>query len=101
MHAMTGSWLTVKWVGVAITAIYLVLLLVVLVRFRRDLSRLRHGLIWPAVFGTLISVSIPSVFENAAVTRMCFIASSVLYLIGIAILLRGLAQQGSPGFDES
>jgi hypothetical protein len=101
MHAMTGSWLAVKWVGVAITAIYLVLSLVVLVRFRRNLSRLRNGLTWPAVLGVFISVSIPSVFENIAVTRVCFIASSLLYLVGIAILLRGLAQKDHQGLMKA
>jgi hypothetical protein len=53
MQAMTGPWLMVKWVGISIDAAYLLTLLVVFGRFRRDLSRLRGGLILPVVVGIL------------------------------------------------
>jgi len=93
MHAMTGSWLIVKWVGISITAGYLVLLLVVVMRFRRDLSRLRGGLILPAVLGVFISVSVPSIFEDVMIARICFVATCVLYIGGIVTLMRGLIQE--------
>jgi hypothetical protein len=93
MHAMTGSWLVVKWAGVAIAAAYLLLLLVVTVRFRRDLSRLRGGLILPAVLGVFISLSVPSIFEDVTVTRICFMAATSIYTAGIAILVKGLIEK--------
>ncbi len=93
MNAMTGSWLMVKWVGILIAVAYLVLLSLVFVRFRRDLSRLRRGLILPAVLGVFISVSVPSIFEDVVITRICFIVTHVIYISGITILLRGLVQK--------
>jgi hypothetical protein len=92
MHAMTSSWLIVKWVGISITAAYLTLLLVVVMRFRRDLSRLRGGLILPSV-GVFISVSVLSIFEDVTITRICFAVACVIYIGGIVILLRGLIQE--------
>jgi hypothetical protein len=93
MHAMTSSWLIVKWVGISITAAYLTLLVVVVMRFRRDLSRLRGGLILPSVLGVFISVSVPSIFEDVTITRICFAVACVIYIGGIVILLRGLIQE--------
>ncbi|MGA8154119.1 MAG: hypothetical protein WB952_24430 [Terriglobales bacterium] len=93
MHAMTGSWLIVKWMGISIAAVYLMLLLVVYMRFRRDLSRLRSGLILPAVLGVFISVSVPSIFEDVVITRVCFVVACAIYIGGIVILLRGLIQE--------
>ena len=96
MHAMTGPWMTVKWLGISIAAIYLVLLLIVIVRFRRDMSRLHHGF-WPAVLGPFVSVSIPSIFEDVTVARFCFVVTTAIYVGGIAILLRSLAQTNHQG----
>jgi hypothetical protein len=93
MHAMTGSWLIMKWVGISTAAAYLMLLIVVVMRFRRDLSRLRSRLILPAVFGVFISVSVPSIFEQVMITRICFVVACVMYIYGIATLLRGLVQE--------
>jgi hypothetical protein len=93
MHALTGPWLMVKWVGVSIAYAYLVLLLTVFIRFRRDLTRLRRWLIWPAVLGVFISSSVPYIFQDVTVTRVCFVAASVVYVGGIGILLTGLAQK--------
>jgi hypothetical protein len=93
MHAMTGSWLIVKWVGISIQVGYLMLLLVVFVRFRRDLSRLRGGLILPAVLGVFISAGVPSIFEDVVITRICFVVACVLYIGGIVTLMRGLIQE--------
>ena len=90
----------VKWVGVSIDAAYLLTLLVVLSRFSRDLSRLRGGLILPAVLGVFISVTVPSIFEAVVVTRICFIAATIIYLGGTAILLRGLVQKNQREFTE-
>ena len=93
MNAMTGSWLIVKWAGISITATYLLLMVFVLIRFRHDLLRLRHGSILPLVFGVFISVSVPSIFDDVMVARTCFIAAVVIYIGGIGILLRGLIQK--------
>ena len=87
----------VKWLGISIAAAYLLALVVVFIRFRRDLSRLRRGLIWPAVLGVFISASVPSIFEDVTVTRICFIAATIFYIGGIAILLRGLVQKNHEG----
>jgi len=87
----------VKWVGIAIAAAYLLTLVVAVIRFRRDLSRLRGGSILPAVLGVFISVSVPSIFEDVAVTRICFVAATTIYIGGIAILLRGLIQKNHEG----
>jgi hypothetical protein len=97
MNAMTGSWLIVKWVGISITAAYLLLMVLVCIRFRRDLSRLRHGLILPAALGVFISVSVPSIFGDVIVARTCFIAAVVIYIGGIGILLKGLVQKNHQG----
>jgi hypothetical protein len=94
---MTGPWLIVKWVGISISAAYLLLMVLVFVRFRRDLSRLRRGLTLPAVLGVFISVSVPSVFEDVLVSRLCFVAAVVIYAGGITILLRGLVQKNHQG----
>ena len=93
MHAMTGSWLLVKWAGITVAAIYIALFLVVLVRFRRDLSRLRGGLIMPAIIAVFVSSSVPSVFESVAIARICFVISCLVYVCGIGILTRGLIQK--------
>ena len=93
MHAMTGSWLIVKWIGISVAVAYLVLLVVVYVRFRDDLSRLRRWLILPGVLGVFVLDTVPSVFEDVTVTRICFIAASVIFAGGAAVLLRGLYQE--------
>jgi hypothetical protein len=93
MHAMTGPWLIMKWVGISIDAAYLMLLVVVVMRFRRDLSRLKGGLIWPAVLGVFISVSVSSIFEDVTIARICFVVACVIYSGGIVTLLRGLIQE--------
>jgi hypothetical protein len=93
MHAMTGSWLIVKWLGISIEAAYLMLVLVIFMRCRRDLSRLRGGLILPAVLGVFVSVSVPSISEDVTTTRICFLVACVIYIGGIVILLRGLIQE--------
>ena len=97
MNATTGLWLIVKWAGITITAAYLLLMVLVFMRFRRQLSRLRRGLIWPALLGVFISSSVPSIFEDVTVTRICFIAAVVIYIGGIGILLRGLVQKNHEG----
>jgi len=91
---MTGSWLIVKWVGMTILALYLVLILVATWRLRGKLSRLRSEIYLPMILGNFISLSVPSIFENVAVARVCFVVSHAIYIFGIAILVRGLAQQG-------
>jgi hypothetical protein len=90
---MTGSWLIVKWVGIAILTFYLVLLLVAISRFRARSLRLRSGLYLPMILGNFVSLSVPSIFENAAVTRVCFIVAHAIYVAGIVILVKGLAQE--------
>ncbi len=89
---MTGSWLIVKWVGITVLALYLVLILVTIWRFRDKLSRLGSELYLPMILGNFVSLTVPSVFENVAVTRVCFIIAHAIYGGGIVILVRGLAQ---------
>jgi hypothetical protein len=90
---MAGSWLIVKWVGIAVLSLYLVLILVAIWRFRAKLSRLGSELLLPMILGNFISLTVPSVFENVAVKRLCFIVAHAIYVGGIVILLRGLAQK--------
>jgi hypothetical protein len=93
MHAMTGSWLIVKWAGVLILTVYSGLILFVLIRFRNDWQRLRAGLGLPIVFGNFIGLSLPWIFEDVVFTRVCRVVAILFYLVGIAILLRGLIEQ--------
>jgi hypothetical protein len=44
------------------------------------------------ILGNFVSLTVPSVFENVAVTRVCFIVAHAIYVGGIVILVRGLAQ---------
>jgi hypothetical protein len=90
---MTGSWLIVKWMGITVLGLYLVLILVAIWRFRAKALRLRSGLYLPVIVGNFIWLSVPSIFENVAVTRMCFVVAHAIYLGGIAILVKGLAQK--------
>jgi hypothetical protein len=92
--AMTGSWLIVKWVGIAVTIGYLALLVLVFVRFRSRSSGLRPGVIWPVVIGNFVGTGVADIFENVLVTRACFVVATVIYLYGLATLVRGLSQAG-------
>ncbi len=86
---MTGSWLIVKWAGIGILVLYLVLILMAIWRFRAKLSRLRSEVYWPMILGNFISLSAPTILENVAVTRMCFVVGHAIFVVGIVILLRG------------
>ena len=95
---MTGSWLIVKWVGLAVLALYLVLLLIVLWRVRGKLAELRGGLfLWPILVGNFVGISVPWLYENVAFKRGCFVVASAIYACGIGILVRGLLQPGQKG----
>jgi tellurite resistance protein TehA-like permease len=89
---MTGSWLIVRWVGVAIAAFYLVLIVAAIRRCRTRFSQIRSGLYVPIVIGNFISLSVPWLFENVVVTRACFVIAQLIFVRGIWFLLRGLAQ---------
>ena len=89
---MTGSWLIVKWLGITVLAFYLVLIVVVLWRFRAKSSRLRSESYLPMILGNFVSLTVPSIFEDVAVTRVCFIVAYAIYICGIVILVRGLMQ---------
>ncbi|MGA2426301.1 MAG: hypothetical protein ABSG07_20040 [Terriglobales bacterium] len=95
---MTGSWLIVKWLGITVLSVYLVLMLVVFRRFRSKLAELRGGLIWPIVVGNFIGICLPLLYENVAFKRACFVVASAVYACGIALLVRGLRQPGNTGF---
>ncbi len=90
---MTGPWLIVKSVGIAILLLYLVLVVVATWRFRGKLSRLRFGLFAPLVVGNFVGLSIPWIFEEVVLTRICFVAAHVVYLYGLAILVKAMAHQ--------
>jgi hypothetical protein len=94
---MTGSWLIVKWVGITITAFYLLLILIVFVRFRAKLSQLRTGMSLPLVIGNFVGFVLPGIFEEVVFTRICFIVTQVIYMCGIAVLVKGLSQEGQKG----
>jgi len=93
MHAITGSWLLVKWMGIAVSAAYLALISFVLIRFYRDISRLRAGLILPIILGNFVWISLPSIFENVVFTRVCFVVAHLVFIGGIIVLVRGLVQE--------
>ena len=93
MHAFTGWWLTVKWLGISVTFAYVALLLVVYGRFRHDLSRLRQGVIFTPVLGVLLSTTLPSVFESITVARFSYVFSIAIYVAGAVILATGLIQK--------
>ena len=90
---MTGPWLIVKWIGIAVLMLYLVLMLVAIWRFRVKLSRMRIGFYMPMILGNFVSLSVPSIFENVIVTRSCFVVAHVIYIVGIVILVGGLVRK--------
>ena len=90
---MTGPWLIAKWVGIAVLAVYLVLILVAIWRFRTKLSRMRSGFYMPMIIGNFVSLSVPAIFENVVVSRFCFVVANVIYIVGILILVGGLARK--------
>ncbi len=94
IHAMTGPWLIVKWAGITILSCYLALIVVVFWRFWGKVSQLRPGLAWPIVLGNFVGQSLPWIFDNVVFARVCFVAASAIYSYGIAVLLRGLTQEG-------
>ncbi len=96
---MTGSWLIVKWFGVTVMFVYLVLMLVVFRRFRNKLAKLRGGfLIWPVLVGNFAGICLPWLYENVAFKRACFVVESAVYAFGLALLVRGLREPGDTGF---
>jgi hypothetical protein len=94
---MTGSWLIVKWLGLAVLALYLVLLTVVFWRFRGKLEGLRGSSFWPMWVGLFVGIDGPWLYENVAFNRACFVVASAVYVCGIALLVRGLRQPGNTG----
>ena len=94
--ATIDSWLIVKWIGIAVAVGYLALLVVVFVRFRRSSSPLRPAVVLPAVVGSFIG-SAGDIFGYVSVMRACFVAASVIYLYGLAILVKGLTWEGPKG----
>ena len=96
MGVMTGPWLVVKWIGIAILLFYLALLVVAIWRYRRKLTRFRSGLFLPLVVGNFVGLSVPWIFEEVVLTRVCFVVAHAIYLYGLAVLVNALAHQ-----DES
>jgi hypothetical protein len=90
---MTGSWLIVKWAGMAVLAFYVVLLLVAVWRFRGMLSRVPIKVVVPIVFGNFVGLSLPSIFESVTVRRVCFVVAHIIYVYGIAILTKQMARK--------
>jgi hypothetical protein len=91
---MTGSWLIVKWIGIAILGCYLVLLVVALWRFRGKLPR---NSFVPIMISNFVALSIPSIFESAVLTRVCFVLAHTVCIIGIAVLTRQLMRKNREG----
>ena len=93
LGATTGTWFIVKWVGIAILALYSMLIGVAIWRFRSRLSRRRWRELSLAVtLGNFVSFGLPLVFENVTVTRVCLVTAQAIYFGGIVILVRALAR---------
>ncbi len=90
---MTGRWLVVKWVGVAISLIYVVLAVEWILRFRWKSPRQRFGSLWPMTAGTFVGLVGPWIFERVLLTRICFVVASAIFLYGVVILVRAIARQ--------
>jgi hypothetical protein len=90
---MTGPCLIVKWLGIGILLLYLGSLVVAIWVSRGKVSRLRFGLVAPLVIGNFVGLSLPSIFEEVALTRICFVVAHGIYLYGLAILVRAMAHQ--------
>jgi hypothetical protein len=94
---MTGPWLIVKWMGIAVLVSYMALLLLAIWKVRGRFGRLRFGLFVPLVLGEFIGLSLPGIFEKAAVTRMCFVVAHLIYLLGMVILVKAIVRDGGTG----
>ncbi len=88
-----GPCLIVKWVGIGTLLLYLASLVVAIWQFRGKLSRLRFGLFAPLVVGNFVGLSLPWIFEEAVVTRICFVVAHVAYLYCLAILVKAMVHQ--------
>ena len=97
MHAVTGSWLIVKWLGLLILLTYVVLLLIALWQFRERWSRKRAWLVVPLILGSFLSLSVPSIFESVTFSRVCFVVAQVIYVVGIGALVSELARKDQEG----
>ena len=98
---MIGPWLIVKWVGIAIFALYLGLILVAIWHFRAKLSRMRRGLYLPMVLGIFVSRSLPSIFEDVVFSRLCFVVGHGIYVVGITTLMRALARRDQEALSKA
>jgi hypothetical protein len=98
---MTGPWLFVKWIGIAISLVYVVLAVEWILRFRWKSPRQRFGALWPMTAGTFVGLVVPWIFEKVLVTRICFVVASAVFLYGAAIVVRAIARQhkGLPRAD--
>jgi len=95
--AMTGPWLMVKWAGIGILLLYVVLIVLAIVRFRDKLSRMRSALFVPIVLGNFVSLTLPWLFVKAEATRICFVTAQAILVYGIAVLVRNLAHKDQAG----
>jgi hypothetical protein len=98
IRVMTGPWLIVKWAGVGVLSIYVVLLIVAIRRFGSRLPGMRSVAV-PIVLGNFVSFGLPWIFMKAEVTRICFILAQAIFMYGIAVLVRNLAQGTSRSFE--
>ncbi len=94
---MTGPWLIVKWIGIAVLLSYTALLVVAIRRFRDRLTRMRSSLSWPIVIGNFISLTLPWLFMKAEVTRTCFVVAQGFFIYGIVVLLKNFAPKDQTG----
>jgi hypothetical protein len=90
---MTGPWLIVKWAGIGILSFYVVLIVFAIVRFRDRLSRMRSTLFVPIILGNFVWLTLPWLFMEAEVTRICFVAAQAIFVYGVAVLVKNLAQK--------
>ena len=93
VSVMTGPWLIVKWAGVAIALVYVVLAVEWILRFRSKSPRQRLRSLWPMTAGSFVGLGLPWVFESTLLTRICFVVASAIFLYGVAILARAIARE--------
>ena len=83
----------VKWLGITVLLLYLALVVAVFWRFRGRLSRLRRRVFLPILVGNFIDGCGPWIFGNVVNERVWFVTATAVYLLGIALLLRGLSAE--------
>ena len=81
-----------KWLGIALLACFVGLVLLVIKRLHASRRNLLRKLYLPLIAGNFIALVVPWIFMNAWMTRVCFVVAQLIYLGGIVVAVRGLVQ---------